>query len=157
MRVGIGYDVHRFDAKRKLKLGGIEIPGSPGLAGHSDADVLLHAIADALLGAMGEPDLGTLFPDTDPQYRGADSRALLEKVQERLVQQGYKIVNVDTVIVAETPKLAEHKPAIVASIQRLLRLQDRQVNVKAKTAEGLDAIGQKKAIAVHAVVLIDAP
>ena len=157
MRVGIGYDIHRVDPKRPLKLGGVEIPGGPGLAGHSDADVLLHAIADALLGAMGEADLGTLFPDTDDKYRDADSRALLEAVHERLVQQGYKILNVDAVVIAERPKLAGHKAAIIASIQRLLRLQARQVNVKAKTAEGLDAVGRQQAIAVHAVALIDAP
>ena len=157
MRVGIGYDIHRFDPKRKLILGGVEIPGGPGLAGHSDADALLHAIADALLGAMGEPDLGELFPDDDPRYKNADSRQLLEAVHERLVQKGFRIINVDAVIIAQTPKLAAHKIAIIANIQRLLRLQEHEVNVKAKTAEGLDAIGQSQAIAVHAVALIDAP
>ena len=157
MRVGIGYDIHRFDQERKLILGGIEIPGGPGLAGHSDADAVLHAIADALLGAMGGPDLGELFPDDDPRYRDYDSARLLDEVHARLVQQGYRIVNVDAVILAQAPKLAPHKQAMQQSIQRVLRLQDRQVNLKAKTAEGLDAVGRNEAIAVHAVVLIDSP
>lgn len=157
MRIGIGYDVHRVDPARTLNLGGVEIPGSPGLAGHSDADALLHAISDALLGAMGEPDLGELFPDTDPQYRDADSQRLLEMIHARLVQAGYRIVNIDAVVMAEAPKLAPHKTAIVNNIQRLLRLQARQVNVKAKTAEGLGAIGHNQAIAAYAVALLESP
>lgn len=156
MRVGIGYDIHRTDADRKLMLGGVEIPGAPGLVGHSDADVLLHAISDALLGAMGDPSLGELFPDTDPQYKDADSRKLLDAVHARLTQAGFRISNIDAVIIAQTPKLSPHKTAMTASIQRLLRLQDRQINLKAKTAEGLDALGHSQAIAVHAVALIEA-
>lgn len=157
MRVGIGYDIHRVDPQRKLMLGGVEISGSPGLAGHSDADVLLHAVADALLGAMGEPDLGELFPSTDERYRNCDSGALLDQVHERLVQQGYRIANIDAVIIAQSPQLSPHKRTILANVQRLLRLQERQVNLKAKTAEGLDAVGHGQAIAAYAVALLEAP
>ncbi len=156
MRVGIGYDIHRFDPQRKLILGGVEIPGAPGLAGHSDADVLLHAIADALLGALGEPDLGELFPNTDTRYKDCSSHVFLDDIHTRLTQQGYHIVNVDTTLIAETPKLAPYKSAMIANIQRLLKLQARQVNVKATTAEGLGAVGHAQGIAAHAVALIHA-
>ena len=157
MRVGIGYDMHRLAPGRKLMLGGIAIPGSPGLLGHSDGDVLLHAIADALLGAMGAPDLGELFPDTDERFKHAESRRFIEAIGERLTQGGFRIENVDAVLIAEAPKLLPHKRAIINNIQLLLKLQAHQVNVKAKTNEGLDAVGRQEAIAAYAVVLIDAP
>ena len=157
MRVGIGYDIHRVDPSRKLMLGGVEIPGGPGLLGHSDGDVLLHAIADALLGAMGEADLGELFPSADERYKNYESRRFIEDIYARLVQAGFRIVNVDAIVIAEAPTLLPHKRAMIDNIQLLLRLQARQVHVKAKTNDGLDAVGRKEAIAAYAVALIDAP
>jgi 2-C-methyl-D-erythritol 2,4-cyclodiphosphate synthase len=155
MRIGMGYDMHRIDANRPLWLGGLEIPGAPGLAGHSDADVLLHAITDALLGAIGEPNLGELFPNTDARYRDCASRVFVEEAYRRVQAQGYTIANMDTVVVAEHPKLAPHRTAMIARIQALLQLTAGQVNVKATTAEGLGAIGRGEGMAVHAVVLLE--
>lgn len=154
MRIGQGFDVHPFsqDAQRPLVLGGVSIEGSPGLAGHSDADVVAHAVADALLGAAALGDLGSHFPDTDERWAGADSQAILGEVVRRLAGVGYRVVNVDCTVVAEVPRLAPHLPAMQ---QRLGALLDAPASVKATRAEGLGAIGRRQGIACLAVALID--
>lgn len=151
-RVGLGYDLHPTDPNRPLILGGVRIESELGLGGHSDADAVIHATIDALLGAAGLPDIGELFPDTDPRYEDADSRALLREVLARLQQQGWEPVNVDVTIHAERPKLSAHKPAIRESLAHLLGLERQAISVKAKTNEGLDAVGRGEAIACTAVV-----
>ncbi|HRX85129.1 MAG TPA: 2-C-methyl-D-erythritol 2,4-cyclodiphosphate synthase [Phycisphaerae bacterium] len=153
-RVGIGYDLHRTAEGRRLILGGVEIPFERGLAGHSDADVLLHAVTDALLGASSLPDIGELFPDTDPAYRDADSAKLLTAALERVRSAGFAPHNVDCVVHAEQPKLSAHKRAIAARIAQLLGLPPERVNVKAKTGEGVGAIGTGAAIAATVVALV---
>ena len=153
-RVGIGYDIHRLVPGRRLVLGGVEVPSPEGLAGHSDADVLLHAVSDALLGAAGAPDLGELFPPGDPAWAGISSVLLLERVGQEVATRGFAIVHIDATVVAETPKLRPHKAAMVAVIARALGLEIGQVNVKAKTNEGLDAVGERSAIAAWAVALV---
>src|SRR4030081_1286416 len=135
VRCGIGYDLHRLEAGRKLIVGGIELPFDKGPAGHSDADVLLHAVCDALLGAAGLGDIGTHFPDTDPQYRGVDSRALLRKVSRLLRDSGMVVANIDATIIAQAPKMAPHIPRMRENIEQDLGLAAGAVNVKAKTAE----------------------
>ncbi len=150
-RVGIGYDSHRTAEGRRLVLGGVEIPSAFGLVGHSDADVVLHAVTDALLGAAGLADIGELFPDDDPQYRDADSRELLGEALERVRAAGWAPVNVDVTIHAERPRLREHKAAICRSLAALLALPEDAVAVKAKTNEGMDAIGRGEAMACTAV------
>lgn len=153
MRVGIGYDIHRFDgAHRPLRLGGVTIAHPRGLAGHSDADVLLHAIADALLGAVGAPDLGELFPPTDPRYANRDSRWFIEQIFTKIRRAGWRIGNVDTTVVADAPKLGRYKDTMRGAISRLLRVKPSAVSVKAKTTEGLPP--GKRGIAAHAVVLL---
>ena len=154
IRTGIGYDIHPLVENRPLILGGIEIPYAKGLAGHSDADVLTHAVADALLGAAGEGDLGRHFPDTDPKYKGISSLLLLEKVRDILKKGGYAILNIDTVVIAQAPKLTPHMDRIRARIAKTLGLEEDAVNVKAKTAEGLDSIGRGESIAAQAVCTI---
>jgi 2-C-methyl-D-erythritol 2,4-cyclodiphosphate synthase len=151
-RIGIGYDLHPLVGGRPLLLGGIRIPSDRGLAGHSDGDAVLHAVADALLGAAGMGDIGELFPDTDPQFKDADSRWLLSQVVQRVAAQGYRPTCLDLIIHAERPKLAEHKPAIRQSLAELLGLEAQAVNVKAKTNEGLDAVGRGEAIACWACI-----
>ena len=158
MRIGQGFDVHALVSGRKLIVGGVEIPFERGLEGHSDADVLLHAITDALLGAAALGDIGRHFPDTDPAYRGADSRALLRAAMAKVAAAGYGVANVDATIIAEQPKMAPHIPAMIACIAVDLGLSHGQVNVKAKTAERLGFIGRGEGIAAEAVVLLaDAP
>ena len=158
MRIGQGFDVHALVAGRKLIVGGVEIPFERGLEGHSDADVLLRAITDALLGAAALGDIGRHFPDTDPAYRGADSRALLRAAMAKVAVAGYVVANVDATIIAEQPKMAPHIPAMIACIASDLRLSPGQVNVKAKTTERLGFIGRGEGIAAEAVVLLaDAP
>jgi len=152
MRVGIGYDVHRFDGKRPLRLGGVTIPFSKGLAGHSDADVLLHAVADALLGAVGAPDLGEQFPSSDPRYRQADSRAFVRAAYATVRQQGWSIGNVDATVIADAPRLVSYKAQMSRAISRLLQIRATQVSVKAKTTEAF--CPGKGGIAAHAVVLL---
>ncbi|MHC4449228.1 MAG: 2-C-methyl-D-erythritol 2,4-cyclodiphosphate synthase [Planctomycetota bacterium] len=153
MRVGIGFDLHRLGADRPLVLGGIEIPGSPGLIGHSDADCVLHAITDAILGAAGVGlDIGALFPDDDPQYKDADSALLL--TQARAHVPG-RIVNVDAVVLAERPKIAPHREAMRARIAEILGIEIGMVGVKATTMEGLGPIGEGQAIACQAIALIE--
>ncbi len=155
MRIGHGYDVHRLCPGRRLVLGGVDIPYRLGLLGHSDADVLLHAIADALLGAAALGDIGKLFPDSDDKYKDADSLVLLRTVAARVSQAGYRIVNVDSTVLAQSPKLAPHILQMRQNIAHALGLTIGDVSVKATTEEGLGVSGQKKGIAAHAVCLIE--
>lgn len=155
MRVGHGYDLHRFAAGRPLVLGGVQIPFEKGLLGHSDADVLTHAVMDALLGAAALGDIGTHFPDTDEAYRGADSIALARTVAAKLADAGYRIANVDATLIAQAPKLAPHIPAMREALAKALDLPLDAVSVKATTEEGLGATGEGLAIAAHAVCLIE--
>ena len=152
VRVGMGYDLHRLELGARLVLGGLEIPYRMGLAGHSDADVVLHAVIDALLGAAGLPDIGEQFPDTDPAYEGTDSSKLLSAALEKVRKRGYVPVNVDVTIVAQSPKLSKYKPKMRKQLAKLLGLEKHAASVKAKTNEGLDAVGQAQAIACYAVV-----
>jgi len=154
IRIGQGYDVHALVAGRKLVLGGVEIPHAKGLLGHSDADVLLHAICDACLGAAGLGDIGRHFPDSDPQYRGIDSRKLLRHVRALLEQQNWQVENIDSTIIAQAPKLAPHIPQMVSRIAEDLELSPSQVNVKATTTEKLGITGREEGIAAQAVVLV---
>ncbi len=155
IRIGHGYDVHRLVEGRRLILGGVEIPYEKGLLGHSDADVLLHAIADSLLGAAALGDIGKLFPDNDPAYKDADSLLLLRKVGVHLYTAGYRIVNIDATVLAQAPKLAPHIREMRANIARTLELDPSFVSVKATTEEGLGFTGEKLGIAAHAVCLIE--
>jgi 2-C-methyl-D-erythritol 2,4-cyclodiphosphate synthase len=158
MRIGQGFDVHALVPGRKLIVGGVEIPFERGLEGHSDADVLLHAITDALLGAAALGDIGRHFPDTDPAYRGADSRALLRAAVAKVGAAGYRVANVDATIIAQAPKMAPHVPAMIRNLAADLGLEPGQVNVKAKTTERLGFTGRGEGIAAEAVVLLeDAP
>ena len=154
IRVGQGYDVHQLVEGRKLILGGVEVPFEKGLLGHSDADALLHAITDALLGAAGLGDIGRHFPDTDPRYQGADSRVLLRDTVALLAKAGWQPVNVDSTLIAQRPKLAPHVPAMVANIAVDLGLAEDCVNVKGKTNEKLGYLGRCEAIEAQAVVLL---
>ena len=155
MRVGIGYDVHPFDAARPLYLGGVRIEGSPGLSGHSDADALLHAVIDALLGAAGLGDIGQHFPPGDPAYKDIDSRELLRRTRDLLDEKGYRAGNVDATVIAEEPHLAPHLPAMQSAIAAILGIDKSCVSVKATTHEGLGAIGRGEGIAAMAVALIE--
>ena len=155
MRVGIGHDTHRLELNRRLLLGGVEIPHARGLAGHSDADVVLHAVVDALLGAAGLGDIGDAYPDTDPAYRGMDSSYFVRETVARLNMEGWNIVNVDITILAEEPKLGPAKAAIRQRLAQLLGLEVHAVNVKAKTGERVGAIGRAEAIGCQAVALIE--
>jgi 2-C-methyl-D-erythritol 2,4-cyclodiphosphate synthase len=158
MRIGHGFDVHALVAGRRLVLGGVEIPFERGLAGHSDADVLLHAIADALLGAAALGDIGLHFPDTDPAYEDADSRFLLRETMSRVRAAGFALINIDATIIAQAPRMAPHLPAMVATIAADTGVAAAQVNIKAKTTERLGFTGRGEGIAAEAVVLLeDAP
>ena len=154
MRIGQGYDVHALVAGRRLVIGGVGIPFDKGLAGHSDADVLIHAVCDALLGAAALGDIGRHFPDTDPKYRGADSRLLLREVAKKLRQAEWAVANIDATIIAQAPRMSPHIAAMVANLAADLELAPGQVNVKAKTAEGLGAIGRGDGIAAEAIALL---
>ena len=154
IRIGNGYDLHRLVSDRKLILGGVEIPYEKGLLGHSDADVLTHAIMDAMLGALALGDIGHYFPPTDPKWAGADSIMLLQQVQELIGAQGWRVNNLDSLVIAEAPKLKPHIKAMRDRLAQAMNLPIDCVSVKATTNEGMDAIGQKEAIAVHAVVLL---
>lgn len=154
MRIGHGYDVHRLVDGRKLIMGGVDIPCEKGLLGHSDADVLLHAIADAILGALGEGDIGRHFPDTDPAFKGADSLKLLAQVMTLADERGYVLGNLDATIIAQRPKMAPHIPVMCANIARVLDSTVGQVNVKATTEEGLGFTGSGEGISAHAVVVL---
>lgn len=154
MRIGTGYDVHRLVEGRKLMIGGIEIPHEKGLLGHSDADVLLHAVCDALLGAAGLGDIGRHFPDTAPQYKGIASMTLLAEVSRLLSEAGFQVNNIDATIVAERPRMAPHVQAMSANIASALKIERTAVNVKATTTEGLGFAGKSEGIAAYAVCTI---
>jgi len=155
IRIGHGYDVHQLVAGRDLILGGVKIPHSKGLHGHSDADVLIHAICDACLGAAGLGDIGRHFPDTDAQYKNIDSRKLLRKVKEAIAERGWKISNIDSTIVAQAPRIAPHLPQMIQNIAADLGIAPESVNIKATTTEKLGFAGREEGIAAHAVVLLD--
>lgn len=157
MRVGIGHDTHRLAEGRPLVLGGVRVPHPRGLAGHSDADVVLHALTDALLGAAGLGDIGDAYPDTDPAWRDADSAVFLRETLARLNLAGWRVVNVDVIVFAQEPKLGPLKATIRGRLAELLGLDPGRVNVKAKTGEQVGAIGRAEAISAQAVVLIDQP
>ncbi len=154
MRIGEGWDVHALVPGRPLILGGVQVPHTLGLLGHSDADVLLHAITDALLGAAGLGDIGRHFPDTDPAFKGADSLVLLTEAMKRVRAQGYELGNVDSTVIAQAPKLAPYIGAMCTAIAKALAVEVSQVNVKAKTAEKLGPVGQGQSMEARAVVLL---
>jgi 2-C-methyl-D-erythritol 2,4-cyclodiphosphate synthase len=154
MRIGTGYDVHRLVSGRKLMIGGVDIPSETGLLGHSDADVLLHAVCDALLGAAGLGDIGKHFPDTTPKYKGISSLILLGEVNRLLSDAGFRVNNIDATIVAEKPKMSPHIPAMSANIAAAVKIERTFVNVKATTTEGLGFAGRGEGIAAYAVATI---
>ena len=155
IRIGHGYDVHPLVVGRDLILGGVKIPHSKGLHGHSDADVLIHAICDACLGAAGLGDIGRHFPDTDAQFKNIDSRKLLRKVKEAIAERGWKIANVDSTIVAQAPRIAPHLPQMIQNIAADLGIAPETVNIKATTTENLGFDGREEGIAAYAVVLLE--
>ena len=155
MRIGHGYDVHKLVENRDLILGGVKIPFEKGLLGHSDADVLLHAVSDALLGGAGLRDIGFHFPDTDPAYKGADSLELLRQVGEKIAAKGYRISNVDVTLIAQKPKVGAYIPQMAENIAGVLGLELDRVNVKATTEEGLGFTGRLEGISCHAVCLLE--
>lgn len=155
IRIGHGYDVHKLVEGRKLIIGGVDIPHETGLLGHSDADVLSHAIADALLGAAGKRDIGYYFPDHDPQYHGISSLYLLSKVRELLEEDGYAMGNIDCTLIAQAPKMAPHIPDMVKNIAEVLRIPSHDINIKATTEEKLGFTGRKEGISAHAVCIIE--
>lgn len=154
IRVGIGFDFHPFTEGRELFLGGVGIPHQRGLGGHSDADVLLHAVIDALLGAVGLGDIGTHFPDTDPQYEGVSSLSLLEHAVGLVQKKAWAVGNVDAIVVAEEPQIAPHRDAIRSTLCRVLQISPDEINIKATTMEGKGPIGRKEGIAAQAVILL---
>lgn len=153
-RIGLGYDIHRLVEGRELIIGGVKITHEKGLLGHSDADVLVHAIIDAMLGAMALDDIGTLFPDTDPKYKNIDSTVLLKHVYEIIKKDGYRINNIDSNIIAQSPKMMPYIPKMKESLADILEIGPSDISIKAKTKEYLDAVGEKKAIEANAVVLL---
>ena len=155
MRIGHGYDVHKLVPDRDLILGGVRIPFQLGLLGHSDADVLLHAVSDALLGAAGLGDIGRHFPDTDPEYKGADSLELLKIVGQKVIAAGYRISNIDVTLIAQKPKVKDHISAMQRNIAGALNMDVNRVNVKATTEEGLGFTGTLEGISCHAVCLLE--
>ena len=155
MRIGHGYDVHAFAAGDGLWLGGVYVKHDQGVVAHSDGDVVMHALMDALLGAAGQGDIGQLFPDSDARYRGASSRDLLRDVMLKIQAQGLCVVNVDVTVIAQAPRIGPHRAAIVRSMAELLQLDEGRVNLKATTHEGLGALGRSEGIAAHAVLLLD--
>lgn len=154
-RVGMGYDIHRLVEGRELIIGGVKITHEKGLLGHSDADVLVHAIIDALLGAVALDDIGTLFPDTDPAYKDADSMVLLRNVYRKVQNEGYSIGNIDSNIIAQNPKMMPYIPKMKEALANLLGLEPTDISIKAKTKEKLDAVGECKAIEANAVVMLE--
>lgn len=155
MRIGLGYDIHALEEGRKMVLGGVSFEYGKGLKGHSDGDVLLHAVTDAILGALGAGDIGMRFPDTDPAYKDADSKELLKEVVSEMKSKGYSVVNLDSVVVAEEPKISPLKEEIVLCISSILGVSKDKVNVKGKTSEKLGPVGEGKAIEAQAIVLLD--
>jgi 2-C-methyl-D-erythritol 2,4-cyclodiphosphate synthase len=154
-RVGIGYDIHRLVPMRPLVIGTVDVPYTFGLLGHSDGDVLCHAVADALLGAAALGEIGTHFPDSDPRWKGVTGRTILESVAALLAEHGLRIGNIDAVVIAERPRLAAHRDAMVSGIAGALGIDPARVSVKIKSNEGCDAMGQGEAIAVHSIALIE--
>jgi len=154
MRIGFGVDVHRLDIGYKLIIGGVPIPSDKGSVGHSDADVLLHAICDALLGALNLRDIGFHFPDTDPQYKGIDSSILLKKTYELILKHGYAINNIDCTVILERPKLNPHIPDMQQTISSILQCSKQQISIKATTHEQVDSFGENKAIKAYAMCLL---
>ena len=155
MRVGIGYDIHKLVEGRAMVIGGIEIPCLRGPEAHSDGDVLIHAVCDALLGAMGKGDIGMRYPDTDPKHKDVSSKGFLKDVSELVKSEGFKIANLDCVIIAEEPKIGPYREDIISSVSTILETSTEIINVKGKTAEKLGAIGKGEAISAHAVVLLE--
>ncbi len=153
-RIGHGFDLHRLEAGRDMVIGGVKIDHPKGAAGHSDGDVVYHAVTDAILGALCEPDIGQLFPDNDPKWQGADSRVFVAEADRIMRTHGYVIGNLDVTVIAQEPKIGPHKPAIRHHLAYLLGCEESQVNVKGKTHESVDAIGEGRAIACHVVVLL---
>ena len=153
-RIGLGYDIHTLVSGRDLIIGGVKISHEKGLMGHSDADVLIHAIIDALLGALALSDIGTLFPDTDKKFKDADSTFLVAKVYEKVKDLGYNIVNIDSNIIAQEPKMMPYIPKMRETLDRILNIGQQNISIKAKTNEKMDAVGQKLAIEAQAVVLL---
>jgi len=154
IKTGFGYDVHKLVEGRKLFLGGVEVPFSKGLIGHSDGDCLIHAVVDALLGAAGESDIGQCFPDTDPKYKNVRSTSLLKEVVRRIKEKNVEILNIDSIIIAEKPHLASYVPQMKEMLCSIINIRQEDFGIKAKTNEGLGMIGQGKAIAALAVVLV---
>ena len=153
-RTGLGYDIHTLKEGRDLIIGGVKITHEKGLMGHSDADVLIHAIIDALLGALAMSDIGTLFPDTDNKYKNADSTVLLKHVYEKILERNYKIVNLDSNIIAQEPKMMPYIPKMRETLDKVLQIGQENISIKAKTNEKMDAVGQKLAIEAHAIVIL---
>jgi 2-C-methyl-D-erythritol 2,4-cyclodiphosphate synthase len=155
IRIGLGYDLHRLIEGRPLVLANVIIPHEMGLDGHSDADVVIHALIDALTGAAGLPDVGQLFPNTDPKYQGIDSAELLKATRTAFEKSGWRLVNADIVVLAQRPKLSPFKPAMIQRLAGLLGVKESQINIKGKTGEQVDAVGEERAIACHCVVLVE--
>ena len=154
-RIGLGYDIHQLTAGRDLIIGGVKITHEKGLLGHSDADVLIHAIIDGMLGALALADIGTLFPDTDKKYKDIDSTVLLKHVYEKVQNAGYEIVNIDSNIIAQEPKMMPYIPKMRETLDSVLKIGQHNISIKAKTNEKMDAVGQKLAIEAHAVILLE--
>ncbi len=153
-RVGLGYDIHELTTGRDLIIGGVKITHEKGLLGHSDADVLIHAIIDAMLGALALADIGTLFPDTDKKYKNIDSTILLKKVYEKITEKGWRIVNIDSNIIAQEPKMMPYIPKMKEVLCQILEIEPDELSIKAKTNEKMDAVGQNLAIEAHAVIML---
>lgn len=153
-RIGLGYDIHRLVEGRELIIGGVKITHEKGLLGHSDADVLVHAIIDGMLGALALDDIGTLFPDTDPKYKNIDSTVLLKHVLDEVTKKGYKINNIDSNIVAQSPKMMPYIPKMKEVLSNILQIDYEDISIKAKTKEKLDSVGENKAIAANSVVML---
>lgn len=153
-RIGQGFDIHKLVENRKLIIGGIEIPHEKGLLGHSDADVLIHSIIDALFGALALGDIGTHFPDNDPQYKNIDSKLLLKEANKLIKENGYKIINIDNTITAEEPKMKPYIPLMVEKLSEILEIKKDCISIKAKTMEGQDSVGERKAISANSIVLL---
>ena len=153
-RIGLGYDIHRLVKNRKLFIGGVLIPSSLGLDGHSDADLLIHSICDSILGALAKGDIGTHFSNTDPKYKNRKSSYFLKRILEIMKKEGYKIENIDSVLICQKPKLSKHRIKIIKSLEKILKIPRENISVKATTKEGLDSIGNNLAIACKCVVLI---
>lgn len=154
-RIGLGYDIHKLVEGRELIIGGVKITHEKGLLGHSDADVLIHAIIDGMLGALALDDIGTIFPDTDPKYKDIDSTVLLKHVYDLIKSKGYSIVNIDSNIIAQAPKMMPYIPKMKTRLCEMLGIENHQLSIKAKTKEKLDSVGQKLAIEANAVVLLE--